>query len=489
MKLSWLFRQSFVYFLGNVIRRAVGFLMIPVYTRFLRPAEYGVIELIELFLILTGVAFGTLGVMDAMIRLYHDETDAEQSGAVITTALLSTGLAGLAAALLGLWLAAPLSTLLFGDARYLDLIRVSLLAMLFSNLAELCLVYQRIRERAAYFVVFSLLQLALNLALNIYFIVFAGLGVWGFVLSKLVCSVLGAAAALAGVLRETRSRPRWQTMRKLFAFGGPLAFTGLSFFVIHFSDRFFLQRFGDLAQVGVYALAYKFAFLVTFLVGEPFGRVWNVTLYQRASHSEWKEEFSRVASYLAFSLFVVGLALSILAPDLVLLVADRAYWSAGLLIPVLVFGYVFREVGDFFRGVLFINKRVVLFTTITVACALENLALNFLLIGRYQAQGAAWATLLTWFTYMGACWLLAHWEHRIPYRVSSFTLLCAAAAGIYGLATLSTGLPMPWRFSVNSVWILMFIGLVWLLRYFPGPVLGAFGRPPGWRPWDSMFRS
>ena len=137
-----------------------------------------------------------------------------------------------------------------------------------------------------------------------------------------------------------------------------MVLSGLSFFCIHFSDRFFLSRATSLTQIGLYSLAYKIAFLVTFLVGEPFERVWNIKLYGYTTSSDWQRRFGRVAAYLFFALVLVAVVLSLFANELLSVMANPSYRSAALLVPILVFSYVFREVGDFFRNLLFINKRV-----------------------------------------------------------------------------------------------------------------------------------
>ena len=47
--------------LGNVASRAVAFLAIPFYSRFLSPAQYGLLELVELSTQTTAIAFGLAG--------------------------------------------------------------------------------------------------------------------------------------------------------------------------------------------------------------------------------------------------------------------------------------------------------------------------------------------------------------------------------------------------------------------------------------------
>lgn len=148
----------------------------------------------------------------------------------------------------------------------------------------------------------------------------------------------------------------------------PTIGTGLAFLVIHFSDRFLLNRFAGLEEVGVYAVAYKFAFPITYLVGEPFGRAWNVSFYAHVAEPDWRERFGRVARYFAFFLvafFLVAFFLVLAATAIALFIHEAIFvlteerlHPAASLVPVLVLSYVLRELGDFYKNLLNVLNRL-----------------------------------------------------------------------------------------------------------------------------------
>jgi O-antigen/teichoic acid export membrane protein len=465
MRLSKLFHESALYFAGNIIRRVIGFVMIPLYTRYLTPSDYGIIELVELFIAISTITFGILAASDAMVRIYHDQKDEANRRQVIFTAIAIVAGASIVLAAVAAFAAPWLSTLVFGDASQANLIRAAFAAMLFSNVVEIGLVYQRLLHRAVFFVVFSSVQTVFSLALNIYFIAFAGLGVNAFVAGKLISSVVACCILMPIIIGRGPVSLSAQAAKQLTAFGGPLILTSASFFVIHFADRFFLQASAGLHDVGIYALAYRFAFLITFLVGEPFGSVWNVSLYARTAVSGWKEEFSRVARYLLLGLFVACIGLTLYIDEVLALVAEPAYASAALVVPALALAYVFREIGDFFRGVMFINKRVAQFSRITVGCAVLNLILNTVLISRYQTQGAAWATLLTWLFYMGACWYMGQREHSIPGLLRPLVSLCISVFVVWGATQMKGTMPLAWGALVDTALLVLVFVSLWLTGY------------------------
>ena len=87
-----MFQHSALYAFGNIAGRVVGFLAIPFYSRFLSPAQYGLIELIELSTQTVAIAFGLQAIGTALTRLYHDQASPEAERSVVSTALIGTAL-------------------------------------------------------------------------------------------------------------------------------------------------------------------------------------------------------------------------------------------------------------------------------------------------------------------------------------------------------------------------------------------------------------
>jgi O-antigen/teichoic acid export membrane protein len=466
VKLGWILRQSSIYLVGDFLRRALSVILLPFYTHHLSTSDYGTIELLDLFILVANVSLGGMAIGDAMVRIYYEERDGGQAR-VVSTALwtivaISAGLAGL-----GIALAAPSSLLLFHKPGYENLIRMAFLAMFCGNIVETGLVYQRLKQRARFFILLSGCLVVLNAGLNIYYIAFAKWGLRGFFWGKWISAAVGAAVLLVAIVREVHWTFRRDLAARIMRFGAPLILSGFAVFIIHYSDRFFLDRYSTLAEIGIYAVAYKFGFLISNLVGAPFEGAWDVNMYGYAAAPGWQREFARVFRYLLFFLILAALALSVTSNEALAMLAPPAYARAAVLVPIIVLAYVLREVGDFFRGVLFVNKRVRIFSAATCVCALWNLALNQILIPRWGVRGAAWATLLTWLAYMIFCWTLVHREHRLPYPLRSFGQIFGLAAIVYTAAAVMNRLPGPWRWGPDVLMVLLFVGLLWATGYFP----------------------
>jgi len=465
VRLNKILQKSTLYLLGNIVGRAIGFLAVPLYTRLLTPTQYGIVELIELSTQITAIAFGMQCIGQAMTRLYHDQHTADDrhrliSTSLITTALFSGAIAALAVA------AAPLaSRMLFHSDQYATLLQAAFVAMFLANFIEVVLVHELIHERAKFYLFYTLGSIVLSLGLNIYFLAYLDAGVYGFVLSKLVVTIGGAGFLAWRSIREVGLHFRRSYVPEFIRFGAPLVLSSVAFFSIHFSDHFFLSVWATLADVARYGLAYKFAFLISVLIGDSFAKTWSVTFYRYTGQQGWQAQFARVASYLMFVLCLAALALSVGSPELLRIMVPESFFPPPLLLPLLVLAYVFREIGDFFRDILLINKRTGMVGRIAVAGAIFNNVLNVALIPFYGMYGAALATLATWLAYMALCWTVANREHRLPLAIMPLLRILALAGAVYAASALLRTDSLVLQMLRDAAWVALFAGLA-LLVFF-----------------------
>ena len=468
-------QDSSLYLAANLMTRIVGFLAIPFYSRFLSPAEYGLIELVELSTQTIAIALGLQAIGTALTRLYHDESSEAGQRAVASTCVLTSLGLSLVVTIVACAGAEALGAAMFHTTEYTRLLQAAFVAMFFANIAEISLVWERMQSNARLYLVYTVVSTCALLSLNILFIGIMKFGVWGFVSSKLIVTAISCVYLLARFGRNVGWRFLPSRLPELARFGAPLVVSGLSYFAIHSSDRFFLSAPELLADLGRYSLAYRFAFLVSMLVGDSFTKSWGATLYQYTDEAGWQARFARVASYFAFVLFTAGVGVVLFGPDLLRLMVPANFLPPPLILPILIAAYVAREIGDFFRSLMLINKRSGLVGRVALGSAAFNLGANALLIPTYGIMGAATATFVTWFVYMLVCWWLSQLEHRLPVSPWAFVriALLAVAVCVVAAAMRLHGL-LP-QLVLDAVWTTLFVGLAASLFLTDEERQGALG--------------
>lgn len=385
-------RQTALYGVGLVLGKALSFLGLPIYTRLLTPADYGVIQLVEMtFDMLTILAGSRLGV--GIFRYYHKASSEVDRRAVLTTALTlifcTFSLIAVAA-----WVsAAPLSRLVFGSDVYAPVIRIAALSFPWDGVIAIPLGFLRLRDRAGAFVLVGLVKSLLQLAGVFVLLAYFDMGVRGVFLSTLIANTIVGSVLVTLMLRETGLRFSRSAAGDLVRFGLPLVITQIATFFTTFGDRYFLQSTAGETTVGIYALAYTFGFLLFTLGYTPFGSVWDPVRFEVAKRDDRDRLFSRAFILMNLLLVTVGVGIALFAGDLLRVMSDPAFWAAAPLIPVILVAYLLQGWSAFHDVGILVREETRYVTIANWAAALAAGVGYAFLIPRYAGWGAAWATV------------------------------------------------------------------------------------------------
>ncbi|MHC4956754.1 MAG: lipopolysaccharide biosynthesis protein [Planctomycetota bacterium] len=462
MDLKRLAKSSALYSVGGLARRLFSFILLPVYTRYLTPADYGILELLEVLITVSSMLLGMNAVGSAMVRIYHDSKDPKWQNDTYSTALIWNVLISGLMATCGALASGVLAPAYLGSADYAPLLVLAFFAVVPGTMTELGFSYLRVRDEPFKYVVMSIAYLLCNVTLNVVFIVGLHWGVWGFVWAKMITNLLAAGAYAFMHVRRTGLHWDREIAKRIFVFGRPLIIVAVAMQGLHFFDRFVLKLYVSLAAIGIYGLAYKFGSLVIMVIGQPFDRAFGARLFAHTDEADWKQTAGQALTALcAMSLFA-GLGIAACADETIVVIAHPDFHGAGQLVPLLAAANVLRSVGDFFRVLLHVNKRSGLAARMDIACLVFNVGSCFLLIPWIGVWGAAWATLFTWGLFLCLNYWFAEREHAIPVDFRRIGVLTVLACALYGLMTLVDG-PGPFASGAIDLAIcLLYVPLAWI---------------------------
>jgi len=331
---SRIIKHSSIYMLGIILSRVISFIMLPIYTRFLTPGDYGVLELLTMTSDAISILIG-MGLPSAIFRFYSEKETQEEKNRVISTALISgASLFFLVFSILFLNSGA-FSKLVFGKDTYTTYFRVIFISMMFSSSIELPLVFLRAKARSFEFVILSSIKLAIQLSLNIYFVVYLGYGVIGVLYSTLIASVLLSIYLLITTFRSCGLGFSTGILKDLVKYGVPLIFSQLGAFVLTFSDRYFIQAYFNVNEVGLYSLGYKFGTIVSALLMGPFFQHWAIEMFEIDKRADREQVFVNIFD----AMFVVSMILifmeSIFIKEAVRIISAPEYLLAYTIVPII----------------------------------------------------------------------------------------------------------------------------------------------------------
>ena len=394
-------RHGLVYGVGFVISRVIGFAMLPVYTRYLGPEHYGILQLLDLaFEIVIIVAGSRLS--SGIFHFYHKATTERERHAVLSTTLLLM-MATFATVTGAAFVFAPaISQLVFRTPEYAGLVRLGSAGLAFQSVLLVPIAYLQVREWSHRYVIATTLKLILQLVINLVTLVVFGMGVKGVLLSMLIGNAVVGTWLSVQMIRDTGVVLSRGVARSVILFSLPLMAMQVATFLSTYGDRFFLQRAfpnqaDGAAAVGIYGLAYQFGFLVNTVAFYPFYNIWEPMRFEIAKRPDRDSLYAHAFVSLNLVYLSIGLALALFVFDLLRIMATPPFLAAATMAPVVMLAYVLQGWTDIQNLGLVITERTSWLSLANWIAAGVALLMYALLIPRYHGMGAAVATLLSFF--------------------------------------------------------------------------------------------
>ncbi len=404
-----------VYFIGGLANRLVPFVLLPVLTRVLDTAGYGLIGLftsLENFI----TPLANLNLHGAIQRQYYDREQSDFPRYVGNCTLLMSAAAVL---LLGLLqLAGPLIERLIQFPR--EWLWAVALAAFGMALGQTMLALWQVRKMPWPYIAFNLGFSLLNFGLSVWLIVGLHWDWSGRVVGQLLAA--STTGALALVLQQaaglSRWRPDWGQMRAALSFGLPLLPHALGNAAIALTSRSFVAGVEGLGGTGLFTAGQQLA-LVLYMANDAFNRAYVPWLFERLKANQPAVLRKLViGTYAGFGLeAVAAVLLGTLAPWLAGIVLGPKFLAAAQYVLLLALGFAFDGMYLLVTNYIFFARKTRFLAYTTSTAALVNLGLCWLLVPRYGAIGACWATLACYAVKFSLTFMLVQRAHPMPWAL------------------------------------------------------------------------
>ncbi len=376
------------YAVANLARRLVGFVMLPIYTRFLTPADYGVIGLMVFTLALFEPILGArLGA--AVPKFYFDVPEGRARRTVIWGALGLTGAVSVLGMVALILLRRFGSEVIFGDSQYALALGIFAVNLVSRPVEDTGMLYLQMHSRSRLFLGISIAKLLLQVVLNVFLVVVWREGILGVVLSGVIASVVLSVGLTLYVAACEAPAFDWRTTQKMVQFCWPLWFSGLAGLYTGSAGGIYLRVLDNLSAVGRLELALRFAVVVGMVIWTPFSQHWMPMSYRHFKESDGARKFQVAFVGMAVALFLGGLGISIFAQPVIRLMATKPFYAAAEAVPILTFGFVLNYLRGFFNFSFLATGQ----TKVSSACYYVTAAVMtvayLLLVPRYGLMGAA----------------------------------------------------------------------------------------------------
>lgn len=386
-------KHSSIYGIGNILHRIPPLILLPLYLHYLTPEDYGKKEIVSLVIDFMGIVL-SMGIGSAMGRFYYEFSEENDQNLVVSTIIISFAVISLPIIFAIGCFSEPIAGVVIdsGDDNYLIL--MALASLWLNSLYGMACTYLRIKEKSILYITISISKLAVQLSLNVIFIVIMGWGIYGIFASTLISATMFAIGLVLPLLVRIGFGYSYALFRRILAFGAPMVISQLMASIVNMSDRYFVKAYVSLASAGIYTLGYRLGNSINNFVQSPFQQIWNPRRFAIHKLEDARAVYSKMLTYYCIVQGLVAVPLVVCARDLLLIIGKPTYLSAADIAPIICVAYVFSGIRNHLNTGILITKTTGALAKINAANAALNILLNFLLIPKYGMYGAAWATLI-----------------------------------------------------------------------------------------------
>ncbi len=468
-QLKSLIAQSATYGLGDLLTKAIAFLLIPVYTRYLSPADYGILGIASTITAVLGILY-PLGLNAAAMRFYYDTPDESTQRDLLGTLALAVLSVGLALTLI--LAATPLGPALFSaivkDIPFDPYIRILLWTAFFTSASAVPLVIFRVQERPRRYVAYTAGGFLLTTAAILYFVVGRRAGALGNLRGVMMASGVMALLYLFTTFRHANLTFQREWLRKGIVYALPIVPHLMAHWALTLSDRSILNQFVPLDRVGIYTLGYQMSIALA-LVSHALNNAWMPFFYRLAGEESAQRKLARFFTYYLGIMVVTALGLALLGGDIIRVIANPEYHEAARLVPVITLAYLAQSFYYPAVFALFYRGKTQYLPLITGSAAALNIGANIALIPAWGIDAAAWNKVLAYTVLAAATLAVGQRVYPVPWERQRLAKLLAVGGVLFAVSHLLLQPLGLWpRVALRLGLLAAFPLLLWLAR-FPEP--------------------
>jgi O-antigen/teichoic acid export membrane protein len=408
-----LLSSALIYATTTGIAAGLPLLLMPLLTRAMTPAEYGLVGMFSVLVAALGALTG-LSVHGAVGMRYFERESLDfpryvtsclviLAGSTVTTLVLVVLFSPFIQSATGLPLAMMVVALAMSCAQFLIQVRLS--------------IWQSAKQ-AWRFGAFRLQQSGLDLGLSLGLVLALGLSWHGRIFGMAAAAIILAGLAVVSLTRTGLLVSRFSRdyVRNALRFGLPLVPHAIGGMLLTMSDRVMISSLIGSAETGIYIVAVQMGMAIGLLT-DAMNRALAPWLIEALKQRDKTRDVAIVRlSYLYALLLLVGaLFAGRVAPFLTAAIAGPEFQAAAPLIGFIALGYCFGGMYLLVVNYVFFANKTAWLAGITLGIGLVNAGLSYVLLSANGLVGAAQAFALSQFLLFVATWALAQKVHPMPW--------------------------------------------------------------------------
>jgi len=383
--------STLLYSIGEIVPRILAFLLMPVLTKHLSPADYGITSYTTTIMTFVYV-IASLSLNTFLLRNYYLEKTEDSKRRIVGAVFVFICLFNVV--LLVIQFAVfPIAISAFKiNIPFYPFFLLAIINNFFDVIAIIPMVLYRIKEDPKGFITLSLSKVILQFALTYILIVKLNQGLIGTYMARLYINIPFVFVYLYVVRNNGIFTFNLDRIKAALTFSLPLLPASLSYLIVSVSDRIILERFIPLNDLGIYSVAFTLSLALNIVI-QALYKTFEQVIFKKFHDSDFQNVNLKL--YKIFSIFVIcgGFAIAIFSREIFLMITSPSFFEGHKLVPAMVIAVIITGLNTYL-GTLFIaaNKRR-LVAVLTTISAIVCITFNLIFVPLFGYWGSIYTTI------------------------------------------------------------------------------------------------
>ncbi|MCC6516840.1 MAG: oligosaccharide flippase family protein [Chitinophagales bacterium] len=426
-------RHGSVYMLSFVVVQAVMVLSIPIFTKLLTPADFGIYEVYNNTVRFLAVII-SVNLYTGFYRFYFEENISKNAlmQFLLRTALLSF-IIGLAVLLL---LQSQVLKITGLPSNLFWWIPIGIFSTIIFNFFATYNNAQQYSTRAG---IWQLVSQIGRVLLAIIFVIYISRDYYGRIAGENILLLIASLLIIIIYFRNYIGlKEQLPAKKEILIYAAGFIPIGLSSYIVSYVDLVLINNMQGSTASGVYSYAYKFAVIYSGF-SQAFVTANRPNLFNLLNENKSEEVITQMRSMFKL-ITVLSVVFILFAGDAGRILSLKPEFEHALhLLPVLVLAYVFSDMAEVYNFFLHYSKKVKLFYVSFITTAVINFTLNYYLIPIYGYEVAAYTTLFSFMVLFATTYLVCKFYTQLS--VPRWTVFLESIILIAAMALISFVLP------------------------------------------------
>ena len=391
-------KASIAYAASSFISKGTGIITIPIFTRLLSTSEMGVyttyISWLAIFEVLTCMGLNS-GSFNIGLMKYKNKRKQ-----YLSSILTLSSFCVLAFGIIAFLFRRQLTSFMDIPSK---LIFFMMVYLFFSPALNFWMMSERYEYRCKAVTVINVLSSLLTAALSITSVFYfhshypdVDLG-YVRIISSYIVPLIICIALYFVLMGQGRQYINLQLWKNSLVLSLPLMLHSLAKQILDLSDRTMISQLRGRSEVGIYGVLYSISSLSLILWTAINASLIPFIFENMKKGKKGEHEINNVIIPIMLVYGVACIFLTLIAPEIVRILATKEYYNAIYMMPPVAAGIFFTSLYNIYSNILLYYEKTTYIMLATATAAVTNIVLNFMFIPKYGFVAAAYTTLVAYF--------------------------------------------------------------------------------------------